>query len=95
MFTANAHSWGRCATADTNMCNGTNGVPTDVLEKPLMLILIIKEATRINLGMKYNKNLRSLVRQRTIPTERPPCVGEISATAVTIRCADHATPSIR
>jgi hypothetical protein len=45
------------------------------------------------------KNSGALVRQRTIPTERPPLVGEISArkpklTATVIRCADYATPSI-
>jgi hypothetical protein len=27
----------------------------------------------------YKKKLRGLVRQRTIPTERPPLVGEVSA----------------
>jgi hypothetical protein len=41
----------------------------------------------------HKKNSGALVRQRTIPTERPPLVGEVSALG--IRCADHATPSIR
>jgi hypothetical protein len=44
-----------------------------------------------------------LVLKRTIPTERSPLVGEVSAaaasgkprlTAVGIRCAEHATPSV-
>jgi hypothetical protein len=39
-------------------------------------------------------NSVALVLKRTISTERPPLVGEVSA-AMGIRCADHATPSIR
>jgi hypothetical protein len=38
----------------------------------------INVSTYINVRF-YTKKLRGLVRQQTIPTERPPLVGEVSA----------------
>jgi hypothetical protein len=38
-----------------------------------------KDPTLGGIGFTYILKLRGLVRQQTIPTERPPLVGEVSA----------------
>jgi hypothetical protein len=44
------------------------------------LLMPLNSVTFINLGSKeYKTNSMALVRKQTIPTERPPLVGEVSA----------------